>query len=164
MTSLEIRLQDTEAALYATLLTLREQGGIAPAPVDLNTQTATLPSSKPTRSKAEKQHGWKNLPLRTSEDLTAWFVEEQQHHTTSHSTRREFVPPRSTLIEDHQVAEAPTTASGSNLCRDQLSALDRAVSAPSDDVIERLRRCRPPNVPNTWFPAARSTAWSYDYF
>jgi hypothetical protein len=161
MTSLETRLQATEAALYATLLALHDQGGMTSVPVHI--QTGESSNAKPLRSKAEKQHEWKQLPLRTSEDLAAWF-QEQQCHAIRHDTQRDSAPAGNTSLEEHPVLETPTTHSASNLCRNQLSALDRPVSKPSDDVMERLKSCRPPKAPNAWFSVVESTAWMNNYF
>ncbi|KAH3934583.1 hypothetical protein HBI56_024050 [Parastagonospora nodorum] len=86
MNSIEKRLQDTEAALYATLRALQDMDGLES--LSLNVESGPKTESRPRRSKAEKQKEWMQRPLQTSEDILTWFRDEQQRPST-HSARKD---------------------------------------------------------------------------
>jgi hypothetical protein len=76
MTSLENRLQETEAALSAAMNALRGRGeiGAIEAPVEGGVG----------RSKAERQKEWKRWPLGTGEEIGKWSVEKEQRNVRAH--------------------------------------------------------------------------------
>jgi hypothetical protein len=137
MTSLENRLQETEAALLAAVNALQGRGG-----VDAIDFCAADEVSKVQRSKAEKQKEWKRLPLRTVEDLVAWSVEKQQQATIAHDT----TPP-----------EHPRSDQNRNI-------VPSVTSKPTADVVEHLKSCRRPTIPNASYTPPTSTAWLENYF
>jgi hypothetical protein len=162
MASLETRLQDTEAALYSTLRALHDQRGITSEPLEI--ETDALPTQNHLRSKAEKQHDWKQRPLRTSENIVAWFGGEQQRHTATNSTLCNAIPTTSTLAEIHSVADTLTIPTEFSSRAEEISAPARPVSTTPNNIIERLRNCKPPITPNTWRPETGTTAWTNNYF
>jgi hypothetical protein len=98
--------------------------------------------SKVQRSKAEKQKEWKRLPLRTVEDLVAWSVEKQQQATIAHDA----APPEHPQNNQHRNVEPSVT------------------SKPTVDVVEHLKSCRRPTIPNASYTPTTSTAWLENYF
>ncbi|KAF2445763.1 hypothetical protein P171DRAFT_272923 [Karstenula rhodostoma CBS 690.94] len=76
MNSLEDRLAETEAALYSALATIRPINNDTVALHQLLTNV-TDPVAR-ERSKIEKQDEWKRLPLRSGEQLDAWFEEKSR--------------------------------------------------------------------------------------
>jgi hypothetical protein len=161
MTSLETRLVDTEAALYATLCALHDQRGITSESIDI--ETAVLPNRKYTRSKADKQHEWKQRPLRTSENIATWFVDEQRH-TSSNNNTCIPVPPTFKSADALSIAETLTLPAEAGPRAEEPSVPSRPISSPPNNVIKRLRSCKSPNVPNTWRQESGNMAWTNNYF
>jgi hypothetical protein len=137
MTSLENRLQETEVALLAAVNALQDRGG-----VDAIDFCAVNEVSKVQHSKAEKQKEWKRLPLRTGEDLVAWSVEKQQQATIAHDA----TPPEYPRSDQHR------------------NIVPSVSSKPTADVVEHLKSCRRPTIPNASCTPTTSTAWLENYF
>ena len=80
--SLEDRLVETEAALCSALAAIdaMHPAGIAQLPV--TDHLATLPQ----RSKVDKQHEWRRLPLRSGDQLQRWY-EQKRPSTPSREHR-----------------------------------------------------------------------------
>jgi hypothetical protein len=154
MTSLENRLQDTEAALFATLHALETQGNgnLASLSFDSNRNVNRAMSPRPQRSKLEKQNEWKQQPLQKSEDLIAWFKERR---TVAHN--RPAVPESS-----RNLAREPSNTSLMLSLNSESAHLPP--DAPQLDVAERLSRCSRPTVPNDFSSTASPTAWLDCYF
>jgi hypothetical protein len=161
MTSLETRLHDTEAALYATLRALHHQRSITSGPIDV--ETVALPGRRFPRSKADKQHEWKQRPLRTSENIAAWFADEQCNTSSDQNTCNP-VSLTITSADVHSIAETSTIPAESGPGAKKPSALARPIPSPPNNVIERLKSCRSPNVPNTWHRERGTAAWTDVYF
>jgi hypothetical protein len=163
MTSVESRLQDTEAALYAALNALHNRGGIGS--IAFPTDCSTLTMSKPQRSKAEKQNGWKRQQLQTSEDLVAWFVQRKHQNATTHGRPQTITaPPEHPPRDDTSGAEPSTICAASGAEALDFSAHTHPSSTPSVDVMKQLRSCRCPTVPNLSLSSATSAAWLKNYF
>lgn len=156
MTSLETRLRDTEAALYATLRALQDQGDITLAPVHVDANV--LETSKPQRSKAERQHEWKREPLQTREDLVAWLGAKQQQHANAHNIRPNAAPSRDLPMEVYPSLETP------DFQEDELLADGQPSPTPSSAVMEQLKKCTPPKIPNFSFSGTNPVAWLDSYF
>jgi hypothetical protein len=150
MTSLENRLQETEAALLAAMNALRDRGGIGAieVPVDGGEKTSC--------SKAEKQQRWKRWPLRSGEDLVAWCVEKEQQ-----DVRARPEEPRS---YQHRDGETSITHAVSDAGALDSSAHDHHFYASLGDVVEQLRSCKRPTAPNVSNSPTVSTAWLNNYF
>lgn len=155
MTSLESRLDDTESALYAALCALHTREGDNSVP-ELLYSDIMGPSTLP-RSKAEKQSEWKQRPLRTSQDILAWY--EQQHQSTS--TRRDEERPNH-VPSSHFFPGPPVQVTAAALQDER----DQSKSAQSDKIpeifLETLKKCQPPCVPNS--PTSHTVTWFENYF
>jgi len=157
MTSIEKRLQDTEAALYAALRTLHEMDGLRS--LALNTDGAFKTESKPQRSKAEKQREWMQRPLQTSEDILAWFRDEQQPST--HSTRQDAKLAGEATASTIHDSKTQTTSTMPSQFENQPSASSQVGPGAG---MERLKACKPPSVPNASLSAGQPTSWLENYF
>jgi hypothetical protein len=160
MTSLEDRLQDTEIALYTALRALQAQGGSVSVSELLNEHIPT--ASMPQCSKAEKQREWKRQPLWTSEDFVMWCEDQHQRFQTLPSTRLE-APFRGDKVEQTS-AETSAVPTTSGMQDEHLSARAHPLSMPSEAVIQQLRHCQPPTVPNGTMAATHLGAWYDNYF
>jgi hypothetical protein len=158
MTSLENRLQDTEAALFTTLHALETQGNgdLSSLSFNSNGNVNCAMSPRPSRSKLEKQNEWRQQPLQKSEDLIAWFEE-----------RRKVTPNRLAAPESSRdLAREPSNTSLMPRLNSE-SAHGHAhlpPDAPPLDVAERLSSCSRPTVPNGFSSTAKPTAWLDCYF
>jgi len=161
MTSLETRLRNTETALYALLCTLQAQGGTVSIPPLLDAEVPT--SRRPQRSKAEKQSDWKRLPLRTSEDLGAWFDEQHRRFRSSSDIRQDVAPSRDRKFVPFS-ADTSLNVSASKVQDGGIPAHAQQRLVPSDAVMVQLRNCRPPTVPNGTATAATPATWADNYF
>jgi hypothetical protein len=161
MTSLENRLQDTEAALYAALKTLHERDGhigLANWPAE----SISPALSTPQRSKAEKQHEWKRQQLQTGEDLVAWFAEKQQRIAIAHENiTAPFEHPPSDQLHSVEPSTIYTTPGPRAL---DFSAHAHPSSTPPVDVMEQLKSCKCPTVPNGSSSPTASNTWLKNYF
>jgi hypothetical protein len=157
MTSLENRLHDTEAALYSTLSALRGHGiDDFKGPVSAGNM---YPAERPQRSKAEKQAEWKQQPLRTKEDLLAWFQERQ---AGAHNDQDIALPA---MNPDLQIAETELPTLNMDDGNEQRAYMQTLTTDMSPvDVIERLKQCRRPVVPNNSASDGNDTAWLDCYF
>lgn len=158
MTSLENRLQETEIALYTALRALHTQVGDASAVL----ATSDSWTSTHRRSKAEKLNEWKQSPLRTSQDLLVWF--DQQHHSfeSSTSVRQGEMHPKGAV--DARMHTATAAQLNAAEVSEEQHSLARAQSPRySGALIEQLRSCRPPTVPNTTM-ATHAAMWHENYF
>jgi hypothetical protein len=156
MTSLEARLQDTEAALFAALSTLQEIDSVHS--VSLKTDGSSMQCSKPQRSKVEKQKDWKRRPLQTREDIITWFHDEQQQRGRARDLTRDAAP---TSAVPSETRSCTTTQPMPSLYEDQPAVRSQSASGAG---VERLRSCRPPRAPNVSSPAGHSAAWLNNYF
>jgi hypothetical protein len=160
MTSVEKRLQNTEAALYVALNALHERdGGIGS--ISLPADGNTLTTSTPQRSKTEKQHEWKRLQLQTGEDLVAWFLEKQQQTTIAHDLQQDIDAPVEHIGTDQLSSLEPLEIDPGAL---DFSTHALPSSTPSVDAMERLKSCRCPTVPNGSLSPTTSTTWLRNYF
>jgi hypothetical protein len=160
MTSLETRLQDTENALYAALLALHAHSHDAPGPALLEPEILT--SSALPRSKAERQNEWKHRPLRTSQDLLEWFDQQNPQFESSTSTQRYKAKARD--VPTTQVhAEAPIPLSTPRLQEERSQPAAARSQIIPKVLMEQLRRCQPPVVPNTMV-ACHAATWCDNYF
>jgi hypothetical protein len=161
MTNLETRLHDTEAALYATLRALHHQRSVTCDPIDI--EIVALPGERSPRSKADKQHEWKQRPLRTSENIAAWFADEQ-YDTSPDKNKCNPVSLMTTSADVHSIAESSTIRAASGPRAEEPSALARPIPSPPNNVIERLKSCKSPNVPNSWHQESGTAGWTDVYF
>lgn len=112
--SLEARLAETEAALFSALATIHsvnnDTAGMNQLPANVSG-----PVSGPVvreRSKIEKQDEWKRLPLRSGEQLHAWFDEKSKSksdHPIQHMRSSPNGHPASTQSGELANAEADDT-------------------------------------------------------
>lgn len=161
MTSLEDRLQETEKALYATLRALQAHSGGLSVPELLDGHIPTVPM--PQRSKAEKQSEWKRQPLRTTDDFVAW-TDEQHLRFGAPSNAKYDAARLEKHVDERYHAETPATLSTIAFHDEHLPARTHPLSTPSEAVIEQLRLCRPPTVPNDPMVTTYSGAWYDTYF
>lgn len=161
--TLEKRLQDTEAALYATLLALEDQR---------NVTSGDLSSLKTPRelSKADRQDEWKHLPVLTVEQLTAWFQHKHQQAVPPEPELPHIPFPGSAILqaEGLQIPEdiqmdgpASVTPGLNNTCSPTGS--DSTLPVSSKSVIEQLKGIDPPRAPNTSTSQASAAVW-HNYF
>lgn len=158
MTSIEKRLQQTEAALYASLRALQEMDGLQS--LSLNAEGASKTESRPQRSKAEKQKEWMQRPLRTSQDVLTWFRDEQEQPST-HSTRQDARLTGEATAGTIYDSKTQTTSTMPSQREDQPSACSQADPGAG---MERLKACKPPSVPNASLFAGQPTSWLENYF
>ena len=90
ITSLERRLVETEAALYA-VLAATDTTSNSSAFDQLGLQTDSTTSKLQDRSKLERQEEWKRLPLHSGKQLVEWFLEKkvQEEYALSSITRHQ---------------------------------------------------------------------------
>lgn len=151
MASLEERLQDTEIALDAALRSVTDQRGQGIVYYHLDTARNLAPAFQ--YSKAEKQRSWRQQPLRTSEDIVAWFEARQVngHNATSpHSPKIDQVQDGAHSASTVEDAHLPTRGPS-------------PIAYPSD-AMTKLRSCKRPLTPNVPYNSARSTEWLDRYF
>ncbi|KAF2025866.1 alpha/beta-hydrolase [Setomelanomma holmii] len=164
MASLENRLQDTEAALYDALRALQSQSRQEPSPLQLDLRNLVAP--KVQLSKAEKQKEWEQYPLRTNEELSAWFAQYHGENTTTSeplgnvrwSTKQtqDGVEVDLDMISRSAVRGMSSTTTGHRDTRTQPVALE--------DALTQLQNCRQPPAPNVLPPTITSTTWVENYF
>lgn len=147
MISLESRLRDTENALYASLRTLWKQSNQSSPSLHVMVADLTVPRTQ--RSKAEKQREWEQSPLRTDEDIVAWFEQMEKHCGGSDSKH---------AVSTDKIVSAPSMD-------DMLSTTPiHGDVGPHEDVIEQLRNCRQPAAPNVSPSVPSSHIWCDNYF
>jgi hypothetical protein len=161
--TLEKRLQDTEAALYAALLALEDQRSI---------RSGDLSSLKMPRelSKVDRQDEWKHLPLQTSEQLSAWFQHKHQQAVPPEPELPHIPFPGAAISqpegsqgpEDLQI-DVPVSATPGLGTTCSPSGSDSTLPVSSKSVTEQLKGIDPPRAPNTSTPQARSALW-HNYF
>jgi hypothetical protein len=153
MIRLESRLRDTENALYASLRTLWKESNQSSPSLHLMVADLMVPRSQP--SKAEKQREWEQSPLRTGEDIVAWFEQREKHCGGSDS--KHAVSTDKGRSND-EVVSAPGID-------DMLSTTPiHCDVGPHEDVIEQLRNCRQPAAPNVSPSVPSSHIWCDNYF
>ena len=152
MASLEDRLRDTETALDAALRLVSKEEGLATISSHLDTARNLAPSLQ--YSKAEKQESWRQQPLRTGEEVVAWFEARQVaavHNATSHG--------------DSMINQAQDTAHAASTIEDaHLPTRNPSPIACPSDAMAKLRSCKRPLAPNVPYSSARSTQWLDRYF
>ncbi|KAH7125227.1 hypothetical protein B0J11DRAFT_300063 [Dendryphion nanum] len=158
ITSLEKRLQETEAALFSVLATVNNDRDAGPRelwkPELVNAMVAH------STSKAGRQEEWRRLPLRSTDQIDNWFKEKRQ--------LAESVEPLSAQKKRAASIE-PVIFTPSVLGTDHLERDSPAVSEPSPSVVpasvlDQLRNSTPPSAPNAvHLPLAASTQWR-NYF
>lgn len=119
MNSLEVRLAETEAALYAALTTIVS---LHNNDASLSRHVMSVPDPQMReRSKNDKQDEWKRLPLRSGEQIQIWFEEKSQldYH-------RQPLPAAHTPYERHiQIAHSTEAsneaATAGEVCAEHVS-------------------------------------------
>lgn len=136
MKALEERLEATETALSATLITLRNEA--AECNIDNELLNATPNSPLRKRSKAVRLADWKRLPLQTHDQLLAWLEAQSGEDLTA------AIPPAD--------------------CRGSIPEPQAHASASTKTILERLEECNQPAVPNALVYAPGSRQWLQNYF
>lgn len=136
MKALEERLEATEIALSATLLTLQNQA--AGCHIDDALINAISNSYTRKSSKAERLVDWKHLPLQTHHQLLAWLQAQSGEDVA---------------------AAVPQTD-----CRRSIPEPQTHAPASTRTVLERLGECNEPVVPNSSVSTPGSRQWLQNYF
>lgn len=120
-------------------------------------------------SKLERQDDWKRLPLRTSEQLAAWY-REKQHQAVAPEPELPHIPfpgvpalqhEDGISAEDSRMALSVPHTPGPNHV-DSPTHPESTSSTLSKDIAEQLKGIEPPQAPNASRPS-KSTSW-HNYF
>ncbi|KAF2844898.1 hypothetical protein T440DRAFT_300038 [Plenodomus tracheiphilus IPT5] len=165
--SLEQRLAETEAALSASLCALQHKNDLGLT--DTYFSNAAAYTSSRDLSKAEKQNEWRQLPLRTGDDLITWLQARKVHSATVATEPRRYVVPSvgSEQSDDTQRLQHSCTSISrtSAPAEHHTGANAENTSVPFSSVEDQLRRCAPPpNVPNTTSTTWHASQWHDNYF
>lgn len=170
MRALEERLAETETALAATLVTLKDQA--ARQSLDYHLSSALSHPPAPQRSKVEKLEEWKRLPLQTYEQLMAWLGAQDHVNATLPTSPTDG----SRCLSEPQIYTASgamdslTLFGSPSLPFVQAGAAHRARSAIGDRstttamVMELLETCDQPKVPNASQHFPDYMQWRDNYF
>ncbi|PSN68639.1 hypothetical protein BS50DRAFT_586082 [Corynespora cassiicola Philippines] len=156
ITALEARLQETENALYATLATLDERGGIHCT--TMPSGQAKLTSEWNKLSKKEKQRFWERRPLLTNDQLIKWFRERRQQEGSNAQdpASQDFLP----LSDDNQGGNTESSHSGLDLRSPVVqSVTESQQQAPNMDRVKRPTSSHAASIPKN----TESTQW-HNYF
>ncbi|KAF2108172.1 hypothetical protein BDV96DRAFT_672276 [Lophiotrema nucula] len=77
ITSLEQRLLETEAALFAALAAVQRQDDDEPNSVDW--PNPIMRTAWSGRTKIDRQEEWRQFPLESAQQLAAWYQAKRQH-------------------------------------------------------------------------------------
>lgn len=170
MRALEERLAETETALGATLLALKDQAAQQSIGYHLPSELSHPPA--PRRSKVEKLEEWKRLPLQTSEHLMAWLGAQNHQNATlttfpTDGSRWVSEPQTHTAsgaMNSRTLFDSPTLpfAEAGAAHRARSTAEDRSRSTAM--VMELLETCDQPAVPNTSEFLPDYMQWRENYF